>query len=267
MPHGKVRDENAKVREAATAAKRTSFPNAVEKKRLGIGSLETKGVELRVNLRGGVKKNQQYWQKSRLPKPAGVADCCWHGDSPWGSNLARGGYQFRSFFWIPFLVSGSLVIFSSPSLGVSNMAEGDGTPGATKNSGAPAGTFRIMGGSKDNTHGSSIGTPGATASSGGPTRYSFAGHQLRCISRGSSSIRRVGDGTPGTTANSGGPASQKLSLKKSLSFHHAPAILNHPGRVAKQRRTAKFLKRAKSRLELKLFFPRKANFAKPNLSG
>ncbi|GBN02272.1 hypothetical protein AVEN_209049-1 [Araneus ventricosus] len=86
------------------------------------------------------------------------------------------------------------------------MAVGDGTPGATTNSGVPAGIFRIMGGSKDNTRGSSsIGALGATASSGGPARYSFAGHQLRGISRGSSLIRRVGDGTPGTTATSGRP--------------------------------------------------------------
>ncbi|GBM79239.1 hypothetical protein AVEN_258900-1, partial [Araneus ventricosus] len=86
------------------------------------------------------------------------------------------------------------------------MAVGDGTPEAITNSGGPAGIFRVMGGSKDNTRGSSsIGTPGAIASSGGPARYSFAGHQLRGISRVSSSIRRVGDGTPGTTANFGGP--------------------------------------------------------------
>ncbi|GBM37799.1 hypothetical protein AVEN_217353-1 [Araneus ventricosus] len=79
--------------------------------------------------------------------------------------------------------------------------------GAATNSGGPAGIFRVMGGSKDNTCGSSsISAPGATASSGGPARYSFAGHQLRGISRGSSSIHRVGDGTPGTTANSCGPA-------------------------------------------------------------
>ncbi|GBO43815.1 hypothetical protein AVEN_105822-1 [Araneus ventricosus] len=37
------------------------------------------------------------------------------------------------------------------------------------------------------------------------------------------------------------PLSQPESLSKSLSFHHAPAILNHPGRIAKQRQTAKFL--------------------------
>ncbi|GBM58965.1 hypothetical protein AVEN_230080-1 [Araneus ventricosus] len=87
------------------------------------------------------------------------------------------------------------------------MVVGDGTPGATTNSGGPAGIFRIMGGSKDNTRGSSSnGTPGATASSGGPTGYTYAGHQLRSISYGSSSIRRVGDSTQGTTANSGGPA-------------------------------------------------------------
>ncbi|GBO46509.1 hypothetical protein AVEN_255603-1, partial [Araneus ventricosus] len=41
-------------------------------------------------------------------------------------------------FWISLLVSGSLVIFSSPSLGASSMAVGDGTPGATASSGGPA---------------------------------------------------------------------------------------------------------------------------------
>ncbi|GBL95105.1 hypothetical protein AVEN_188838-1 [Araneus ventricosus] len=130
--------------------------------------------------------------------------------------MARGGYQFRilqdlpSCLWQPglFLISiFPVLVLNNARLDASSMAVGDGTPGATANSGGPAGIFRIMGGSKDNTRGSSsIGTPGATASSGGPTGYSYAGHQLRSISRGSSSIRRVGDGTPGTTANSGGPA-------------------------------------------------------------
>ncbi|GBM44231.1 hypothetical protein AVEN_15563-1 [Araneus ventricosus] len=79
--------------------------------------------------------------------------------------------------------------------------------GALTNSGGPAGIFRVMDGSKDNTCGSSSNKcPGATACSSGPARCSFAGHQLRGISRGSSSIHRVGDGTPGTTVNSGGPA-------------------------------------------------------------
>ncbi|GBO37561.1 hypothetical protein AVEN_96405-1 [Araneus ventricosus] len=128
--------------------------------------------------------------------------------------------------------------------------------GALTNSGGPAGIFRVMDGSKDNTCGSSsISAPGASACSGvfvpflnknkcclgagcsasslgtvllprqslsrpytltgrlavvgqvgGPARCSFAGNQLRGISRGSSSIHMVGDGTPGTTVNSGGPA-------------------------------------------------------------
>ncbi|GBN72528.1 hypothetical protein AVEN_49310-1 [Araneus ventricosus] len=70
------------------------------------------------------------------------------------------------FCRISLLDSGSLVIFSSPSLGISSMAVGDGSPwGATSNSGGPAGIFRVMGGSKDNTCGSSsISAPGATAS-------------------------------------------------------------------------------------------------------
>ncbi|GBL81715.1 hypothetical protein AVEN_93491-1 [Araneus ventricosus] len=62
------------------------------------------------------------------------------------------------------------------------------------------------------------GTPGATTNSGGPARNSLAGHQLRGISRGSSSIRRVGDGTPGTTANSDGPA------RYSFAGHHLRSL-------------------------------------------
>ncbi|GBN01742.1 hypothetical protein AVEN_64605-1 [Araneus ventricosus] len=96
-----------------------------------------------------------------------VADCCWHGDTPWGS-MARGGYQFRilqdlpSCLWQPghFLISNlPVLVLNNARLDASSMAVGDGTPGATTNSSGPAGIFRIMGGSKDNTRGSSsIGT-------------------------------------------------------------------------------------------------------------
>ncbi|GBO07556.1 hypothetical protein AVEN_2461-1, partial [Araneus ventricosus] len=80
-----------------------------------------------------------------------VADCCWHGDTPWGSNLARGGYQFRilrdppSCLWQPghFLISIlPVMVLNNAWLEASSMALGDGTPGATANSGGPA--RRIM---------------------------------------------------------------------------------------------------------------------------
>ncbi|GBM68162.1 hypothetical protein AVEN_81254-1 [Araneus ventricosus] len=60
---------------------------------------------------------------------------------------------------------------------------------------------------------------------------------------------------------------QSLSQKKSLAFHHAPDILNHPGRIAKPRQTARFFKTGKGTVIIKTFLAKEANLAKSNLSG
>ncbi|GBM90649.1 hypothetical protein AVEN_213567-1 [Araneus ventricosus] len=77
----------------------------------------------------------------------GVTYYCWHGDTPWGSNLERGGYQFRILLDLPsclrqpghFLISIlPVIVLNNAWLEASSMAVGDGTPGATANSGGPA---------------------------------------------------------------------------------------------------------------------------------